>query len=389
MKQIQTPKWGKPGNIAMMVPGGLLLLMGIGAFVFDLGYISLEKTRLQVAADSATAAAARKLDGTNQGITSARNEAAAVMALNDPQNLIKFDKNRDVVFSYWDPDMEEWDDSAPVSIKNAARINVERSVAHNNALEPMFSRIVGLTSLEISTQSRVYISSTFGDPSDTLGVPGGHFDMETSSVNHPLLPKSCFTSECYDFNVDAHVHAYDNTYDTTTYNARSPRGGSLHAIQQDTVGKGNFKLVIVNANLSPGIDIIVNGVRQRVTNYAQIAYNDLPVFNSTSLTELRLEVSGNSFDDAELHRTIPQCARANISGMNGEWRNGALTVQAISTTTGILDSTIPAAGGQGVAQSGMLHELIMFWHAGSYCYSDPLWEAEWDVIGKKLTHFLN
>jgi Flp pilus assembly protein TadG len=388
MKQIQTPKWGKPGNIAMMVPGGLLLLMGMGAFVFDLGYISLEKTRLQVAADSAIAAAARKLDGTTQGITNARNEAAALMALNDPQNLIQFDKNRDVVFSYWDPDMQEWDDSAPVSIKNAARINVERSVAHNNALAPMFSRIVGLTSLEAFNQSRVYISSTFGDPLDTLGVPGGHFDMDTSSVKYPLLPKACFTSECYDFNVDAHVHAYDNTYDTTTYNARNPRG-DLHAIQSDTSNKGNFKLIIANANLSPGINITVNGVSRRVTDYAQIPFNNLPTFNSNSLTELRLTVSENSFDDAELHRTIPQCARANISGANGEWRNGALTIQAISTTTGILDSTIPAAGGQGVASAGMLHEIFMFWHAGSYCYSDPLWEAEWDVIGKKLTHFLN
>ena len=389
MKKIQTPKWGKPGNIALMVPAGMLMMMGIGAFVFDLGYINLEKTKLQVAADSSIAAASRKLNGTTQGVTNARNEAAAVMALNDPQNLLRFDKNRDIVFGYWDADLQTWDGSAPVSIQNAARVNVQRSVARSNALEPMFARVVGLTAMEVFAQSKIYISSTFGDPSDTLGVPGGHFDMDTASQNYPLLPKDCSGWECFVRNVDGHVHAYDNTYNTSTYSATNPRGSVLHAIQADTVNKGDFKLIIANANLSPGIDIIINGQRRHATDYAQISYNDLPTFNSSSLTELRLAVSEDSFDDAELHRTIPQCARANIAGMNGEWRNGALTVQAISTTTGILSSTIPATGGQGVAESGMLHEMFMFWHAGSYCYSNPLWEAEWDVIGKKLTHFLN
>ena len=389
MKQIQTTKWGKPGNIALMAPAGMLMLMGMGAFVFDLGYINLERTRLQVAADVTVTAASRKLDGTTQGITNARNEAAAVMALNDPQNLIRFDKNRDVAFGYWDEDTQTWDASAPVSIQNAARVSVERSASRSNALEPVFARIVGLNAMETFAQSSVYITSTFGDPSDVLGVPGGHFDVDTASRVYDLLPKNCWGWECFSLNMDGHVHAYDNKFNTTNYSARTPQSSVLHSVQADTADKGDFKLIIANAELSPRIDIIVNGVRQNVRDYGQRSLEDLPTFNSTTLTELRLAVSEDSFDDAELHRTISQCARANIAGANGEWRNGALTVQALSTTTGIIDSTIPAAGGQGVASSGMLHEIFMFWHAGSYCYSDPLWIAEWDVIGKKLTHFVN
>jgi Flp pilus assembly protein TadG len=393
MKQIQTPKWGKPGNIAMMVPGGLLLLMGMGAFVFDLGYISLEKTRLQTTADSATAAASRKLNGTTQGITNARNEAAAVVALNDPQNLIQFDKNRDLVFGYWNN--QTFDTSAPVGLQNAARINVERSVAHNNALAPMFSQIVGLTAMEAFAQSSVFVSSDFADPADTDGVLGGHFDVDTDHNLEPLI-NACSGRGCSNSqNSDGHSHEYDNEFNTAVYNARSPSQssagsspGTLHSVQQDTVSRGDFKIIIANANLSPGVDIIVNGVRRTVAQYAAIPYASLPTFNSTSLTELKLEVRSDSFADARLHRTIYTCAWSNMKGQNNEWRNGSLTVQAISTT-GTINTTIGAFGGQGVASTGMLHEIFMFWHAGTKCYSDSAaWEAEWDILGRKKTHFM-
>jgi hypothetical protein len=265
----------------------------------------------------------------------------------------------------------------------------------------MFARIVGITSFDTFAESKVYVDTTFGDPDDTLGVPGGHFDVDTASnfgipthtLPYVLRSKTCINSICPqfdDFNVDGHKHAYDNAYDTKTYNARNPLDSNLHRIQNDTFGQGDFKIIIANADLSPGIDIIINGVRRSVTDYALIPYSALPTFNSSTLTELSLAVSQDSFDDRELHRTIPECARANIAGANGEWRNGALTVQAIKDT-GVISSTVPHAGGQGVAESDadMLHEIAAFWHEGSYCYNDPLWLAEWNVIGKKHTHFIN
>jgi hypothetical protein len=128
-------------------------------------------------------------------------------------------------------------------------------------------------------------------------------------------------------------------------------------------------------------------VRRSVKDYGAIPVGSLPTFNSTSLTELKLEVRNDSINEARLHRTQPTCAWSNMAGKSGEWRNGSLVVQAIKTS-GTISSTVPKKGGQGVAASGLLHEIILFWHGPGSCYSSNQWDAEWLEIGSKTSHIV-
>jgi hypothetical protein len=383
----------KPGNISIMAVGSLTVLLGFSAFVVDVGLLHVEKNRLQNAADAATSAAVVKLNGTQQGVDDARDVAARLVALNDPGQTMRFDKDSDVVFGLWDETRGVFDPDAPLTVWNSARVILARSPEKQNAIQPIFSQIFGLSALSVSASATAVQRSTYGDSSDTTGVIGGHFDVDTDHQIETLLPKNCKGSSCDERNTDGHVHEYDNRFNTAIYNARSPRNssdsrspGDLRSIQSD-VGSNNFKIIIANADLSPGVDIIINGVRRSVKDYAALSFSSLPSFNSSTLTELKLEVRNESINEARIHRTQPDCAWSNMAGKNGEWRNGSLTIQAIKTS-GTISSSVPKKGGQGVAATGLLHEIILFWHGPGSCYSSSQWDNEWLDIGSKTSHII-
>ena len=70
------------GAVAVMVGVSMVLFIGLLAMVIDLGHLYVAKTGLQNAADAAALAGVKELDGTSDGVTSARNKAIAAARLN-------------------------------------------------------------------------------------------------------------------------------------------------------------------------------------------------------------------------------------------------------------------------------------------------------------------
>jgi len=99
--------------------------------------------------------------------------------------------------------------------------------------------------------------------------------------------------------------------------------------------------------------------------------------NGTSkLTSLQLSVDPAAIASGGLQPTVTGCVRANDPGPDGEWRNGAITLQAVAIGS---DGSIPtdlsmsAGGVQGVATADLLWEVTLFWHWDGPCFDDPDW----------------
>lgn len=73
---------GQRGAVAVMVAISMVVFIGFLGIVIDLGNLYIRKTELQNAADAAALAGAKRLDGTDTGITNAANDAKAMALLN-------------------------------------------------------------------------------------------------------------------------------------------------------------------------------------------------------------------------------------------------------------------------------------------------------------------
>lgn len=397
---------GEPGSFTMMAALSLLFFMSFAALSIDYGFLVCSRAQLESAADAVALAASLDLDGTPEGLDKARSTAVQLMQLNDPNDNFAFDAERDVSFGFWNATTQTFDPEAPVTFINAVVVTAGRTRERGNALPTFFARLMGVEQMQTSMRAVSFKEASYGDPNDEKGVPGGHFDVDSYShpLNQPPPRKNlCVGSGCdTTMRADGHVHEYDDRFDTRTYNAMSPKDslsfdspGILHSIKTDTTAKGSFKIVVVNAALSPGLEIVINGTTYKIKDYAAIPYASLPSWTSSTLTELKIMVGTEAIRDGYgLHRTIYDCAWSNMKGANGEWRNGALTVQAISTT-GTLDTAVPTAGGQGVAKTGLFHEFFLYWHgpnidgARSSCYGAPKWEEEWDKLNNQKSLLLD
>jgi len=141
-----------------------------------------------------------------------------------------------------------------------------------------------------------------------------------------------------------------------------------------------FRLIVANADLSPGMLLEINGHEYDIEEYAEIPYLALPSYSLGSLESLRLSADLDTILRGELIRTQTGCVRKNTLGADGEWRNGALTLQAVALGAR-LDHSIPATGGQGVAADNLLWEMTVFWHDGDACYHEADWEEETEALG--------
>jgi hypothetical protein len=212
-----------------------------------------------------------------------------------------------------------------------------------------------------------------GDP----GLAGGHIDVDTS---HALYHTGSGTT-------DAHVHAYDDKYNVSSVDMMQFLGTGLEDIQS-IIPKGvAFKLIISNGNLSTGGKVSINqsydsgdaGSYVKVTDYQNQRIGDLPVFSmdgapgTTKLTSLSMNFSRDAITSGGLVGTVTGAVRSNEAGARGEYRDGALTIQAVRVnpdgSPAFTTNTALSNGGvQGVATSGLLWECTMFWHwkGGAY-----------------------
>ena len=153
-----------------------------------------------------------------------------------------------------------------------------------------------------------------------------------------------------------------------------------------------FKIIIANADLSPGGRLIINADYDpldaaswvRVEDYDDTAVEDLPIYSlSGAAGTTRLERFGVYFHPLVfslrgVHPSSTSCVRENWLGPDGQWRNGALTIQVVQvaadgTDAFTTDSSMSAGGVQGVAESGLLWESTVFWGWDGPCFHESDW----------------
>lgn len=213
------------------------------------------------------------------------------------------------------------------------------------------------------------------------GVLGGHFDVDTSSFISPIDTGT----------TDGHVHQYDDKYDVVTIDYFKLLEAQLHDINVDVSNPDQrFKLLVVNAALSPGGRLSINKTYSAsdtstytpVTDYANVPISNLPVYTLSGVSgTTRLTQASMSFDRSVIlnNGLVPTetgCVRSNKLGYHGEWRNGALTVWAVAVGNDGSDQfTLQYRSGDnaivGITR-GLLWETTVFWHWKGPCYNQDL-----------------
>jgi hypothetical protein len=195
-------------------------------------------------------------------------------------------------------------------------------------------------------------------------VASGNYDVDTSHLVYPLNKGT----------TDGHVHAYDQKYNTANLNMFNFADKQLRNIQTVIPAGVRFKLIMSNGNLSDAGSLVINGAAgvnpQSYENYplsSLTVYSMDGVSGSTKLTSLAVNFSLASIKGGGLIPTETGAVRGNKVGKKGEYRDGALLLQAVAVnadgSAAFTTSTALSNGGvQGVAQTGLLWECSMFWH---------------------------
>ncbi|MCB1204119.1 MAG: type II secretion system protein [Verrucomicrobiae bacterium] len=211
------------------------------------------------------------------------------------------------------------------------------------------------------------------------GVFGGHLDLDTSTTLASIANGS----------TDAHTHDITGKYGIHTLDFFAiPESSQIEINEAITDPSQPFKLTVVNANLSPGMSLIidyeVNGSSRTldttVGRYDDTALKDLTVFSlggtsgTARLKRLQMVMGQDVIHEASVIPTVTGEVKANTLGKANEWRNGALTIQAVSINSdgsdGFTTDTALSNGDQGAARSGLLWEAALFWHWGGDSYDD-------------------
>jgi hypothetical protein len=205
-----------------------------------------------------------------------------------------------------------------------------------------------------------------------LGIRYAHFDVDTAHL-------------VYDFNqgkTDAHTHEYDEKYDTNIvdyFNIETggkTGSGALHNISDldysVPTNSEYFYIIVANADLSQDVQIEINSELIPVMDYqAQVdAFingdaDALKVYtlgtsqNAIQLTSLKFVVGMDAATiDNGLIPTETKTVRANTPGPNGEYRDGALIMQAIDVKSMSLNNDLRVAD----SSANLFWESTIFWH---------------------------
>ena len=238
---------------------------------------------------------------------------------------------------------------------------------------------------------------------DDPGLLGGHFDLDTSHLVYP-------------FNggvTDGHVHQWDDKHDRTTidyFSLPDGDGNPLFEIADTPNGvpsSTDFILTISNDDLSPGGVLEINSSSISVGDYRALLIRYLsgtlgpdevfPRFKlekPTATEELagvrQLDSLKLSFDafailSGDLMPTETGCVKKNNPGALGEYRNGALMIQALdasdvsggfefdAATQRYVAGSSAVHSPLGYATDGLLWESTVFWHWDGPCYGTEDW----------------
>lgn len=138
--------------------------------------------------------------------------------------------------------------------------------------------------------------------------------------------------------------------------------------------------MVVNGSLSPGmilqLDYVKDGksysIAEPVTEYDNRKTSELETFtfggamDTAKLTGVKIVMAPSALSKSGVIPSNTGDVRDNTPGKEGEWRNGAFTLQAVAVNSNGTDAfTLNQSlsnGGEGAASSGLLWEGILFWH---------------------------
>jgi outer membrane protein assembly factor BamB len=248
-----------------------------------------------------------------------------------------------------------------------------------------------------------------GNPDDP-GLLGGHFDLDTSSQIYPFSGGD----------TDGHVHEWDDKHDATTIDYFDlPLEGdkkklfmindTVNAVLQNDL----FLLTVTNTWLSPGGVLEINGTSLSVARYNNLFKSYLtdtlaegesfPVYKLdpptaserdagvVQLISLKLSFDAFAIISGDLMPTETGCVRGNDRGKLGEYRNGALMLQALDARDvgGGFVLDVPTkryvAGSTAVnsdhlyATENLFWESTLFWHWKDGCYHEAEWAPAYDA----------
>lgn len=199
------------------------------------------------------------------------------------------------------------------------------------------------------------------DPNDP-GLDGGHFDLDTSS-------------QVYGFSAgrtDHHVHEYDDKHNVNYVDFFNLLDSGFTKISDKVGSTQKFIIIVANAQLSPGAILEINGTKYPVVDYQKLVENfrtgtapltEFTLAGSNPLASLKMKFKADALSSGGLIPTQTGCVVKNDSGATGEYRNGALVIQILDSSTATIDPSTK------VASRGLLWEATVFWHKeGAGCY---------------------
>jgi len=130
----------------------LVILVGIAAFVIDLGYLCVVRTQAQAIADAAALAGARGLTiSAAQVLINAQNCANLNLANNQRVTLL----SADVVLGTWNTTTRSFSASggAAANTTNAVQVTVNLTAARNNPVNLFFASVFGMNSANITASA--------------------------------------------------------------------------------------------------------------------------------------------------------------------------------------------------------------------------------------------
>ncbi|MCE3602263.1 hypothetical protein LXA47_01365 [Massilia sp. P8910] len=164
----------------------------------------------------------------------------------------------------------------------------------------------------------------------------------------------------------------------------------------DTIPNTRFKVLVANQANSPAINFSIDGAdgsaaggtyKGNVTGYqtsAGLSVASMPAYKMNAIKDLQLSMPIEAFvirDWANngilrngVHPIRPQCAGVasgeSFLGKNGEWRNGALTVQVVKDTIAQSDVQLNVAGRPDLGyrltdaslKGKLIAEYLIYWH---------------------------
>jgi Flp pilus assembly protein TadG len=184
----------RSGNIVVLSVVFIVAIFGFTAFAVDIGYISLTKTQLQSAADSAALAAAFELTPAlgyqgqtlqTQVTATAKQAAVSVAALNPAGESasVYVNSNTDVAFGRrtWNAATGTWNESWNTQPYNMVKVTANRgrgtSTSPDAPLPLFFAPVINNSTAEITVNSTAALVSGVG------------FQLASSSTKTaPLLP---------------------------------------------------------------------------------------------------------------------------------------------------------------------------------------------------------